>query len=591
MDSDKKIRMSLTAFMIHFIFKQKWAFLVLLPAPLALVIEANVLPYAVKLMIDNIISYTGDRQEVFAVLKYPITLFLGGWVIMVTVFRIQEWVYNTAIPKFQANVRTYMFDYIKGHSHRYFANNFAGSLANRVSDMTRGTSDLLEYIRWRVIGPSAILIVTIIMTWRVSWVFSLIIFLWFIVNMVMGWLYSIRINCFSEIHSEDRTTLSGKIVDVFTNITNMKLFARDRYEEDYIGKFQEVERKSNVKTQVEIWKTRLLMEPTTLTMFIVLMWFLIKGWQEGYVTPGDFVFIVYAALSVLWNVWLLLTELPMFFSNMGVCNQALSVIKPEHEIKDKEGAKELKVTKGEIVFDGVNFHYHQGRNIFKDKNIEIKAGQKVGLVGFSGSGKSTFVNLILRFYDIDSGRILIDGQNIAEVTQHSLRNNISMIPQDTSLFHRTLMENIRYGRPDATDDEVIAASKKAHCHEFIKEIKEGYDALVGERGVKLSGGQRQRIAIARAILKNAPILILDEATSSLDSVTEKYIQESLTELMKGKTTIVVAHRLSTLSGMDRIIVFNEGQIIEDGTHGELLKSKGHYAKLWDMQAGGFLPEL
>lgn len=211
-------------------------------------------------------------------------------------------------------------------------------------------------------------------------------------------------------------------------------------------------------------------------------------------------------------------------------------------------------------------------------------------MGFSGSGKSTFVNLILRFYDLEGGRILIDGQDIAQVTQDSLHSQIAMIPQDTSLFHRTLMENIRYGRLDATDEEVLQASQKAHCHEFIAQLYEGYDALVGERGVKLSGGQRQRIAIARAILKNARIVILDEATSSLDSLTEKYIQESLRQLMAGRTTIVIAHRLSTLRDMDRILVFHEGQVIEDGAHEELLRNGGHYAKLWDMQAGGFLPD-
>jgi len=260
------------------------------------------------------------------------------------------------------------------------------------------------------------------------------------------------------------------------------------------------------------------------------------------------------------------------------------------EIQDKPNAITLNCTQGQITFNQVKFHYKSTEPLFQNKSIEIQAGQKVGLVGYSGSGKSTFVNLILRLYDVTDGAILIDGQDIRDVTQDSLRENIAMIPQDPSLFHRSLMENIRYGRIDTTDEEVIEAAKKAHAHGFIEKLQQGYGSLVGERGVKLSGGQRQRIAIARAILKNAPILILDEATSQLDSVTENLIQESLWKLMQNKTTIVIAHRLSTLLHMDRILVFDKGKIVEDGTHSDLLARGGVYKNLWDAQVGGFLDD-
>lgn len=250
----------------------------------------------------------------------------------------------------------------------------------------------------------------------------------------------------------------------------------------------------------------------------------------------------------------------------------------------------MNCTRGKIVFDRVKFHYKGTEPLFRDKSVEIAAGQKVGLVGYSGGGKTTFANLILRLYNVTGGAILIDGQDIREVTQDSLRENIAMIPQDTSLFHRSLTENIRYGRINATDDEVIEAAKKAHAHEFISRLPQGYDSLVGERGIKLSGGQRQRIAIARAILKNAPILILDEATSQLDSVTENLIQESLRELMQNKTAIVIAHRLSTLLYMDRILVFDKGRIVADGSHDELLARGRLYKNLWNAQVGGFLPD-
>ena len=347
---------------------------------------------------------------------------------------------------------------------------------------------------------------------------------------------------------------------------------------------------SNKKLLLTMSNAKFVLEVPAFLFFVALLYVLITRWQAGLVTSGDFVFIFYTSFNVMIRIWHLSMEMPTIFKEIGVAKQALSIITPPHGVSDKPDATSLTVTKGEIVFENVRFQYRAGKDIFKDKNITIKAGQKVGLVGFSGSGKSTFVNLLLRFYDIDGGRILIDGQNIADVTQDSLRQNIAMIPQDTSLFHRSLMDNIRYGRLDATDEEVITVSKKAYCHDFIQDMPDQYNALVGERGVKLSGGQRQRIAVARAILKDAPILILDEATSSLDSLTEEHIQASLQDLMDGRTTIVIAHRLSTLSDMDRILVFKDGEIIEDGTHDDLRANGGHYETLWTMQVGGFLPE-
>lgn len=289
-------------------------------------------------------------------------------------------------------------------------------------------------------------------------------------------------------------------------------------------------------------------------------------------------------------IWFISYQFSQFARELGVIGNALSLLQRPHDIIDASNAYNTHFTHGEIRFEQVHFSYRDHRPIFSNLSVTIPAGQKIGLVGFSGSGKSTFVNLILRFYDLKSGRITIDQHDIAQIKQDCLRAQIAMIPQDPMLFHRSLMENIRYGRLDATDEEVIHAAKLAYCHDFIMELEEQYQSLVGERGVKLSGGQRQRIAIARAILKNAPVLILDEATSALDSVTEKQIQTSLQNLMKERTTIVIAHRLSTLAEMDRILVFNQGQIIEQGTQEELLNKDGHFSMLWKMQNGGFLPD-
>lgn len=312
--------------------------------------------------------------------------------------------------------------------------------------------------------------------------------------------------------------------------------------------------------------------------------------SKNQVTIGDFSFIISLSISIFYNLWYLASQFVVFAEELGRCRQALTIISASHELVDQANAQPLKITQDNIEYKNVTFHYENSVPIFSHMNVSIKSGEKVGLVGLSGSGKSTFVNLILRLFDVQAGEMHIDGQNINAVTQDSLHENIAMIPQDITLFHRSLMENIRYGQINASDEEVIEASKKAHCHEFISQLAEGYESLVGERGIKLSGGQRQRIAIARAMLKNAPILILDEATSALDSMTEKLIQEGLHTLMKGRTTIVIAHRLSTLSEMDRVLVFDKGQIIEQGSHEALIHFNGHYAKMWHMQAGGFLPE-
>jgi len=279
-----------------------------------------------------------------------------------------------------------------------------------------------------------------------------------------------------------------------------------------------------------------------------------------------------------------------FISNWGTIGQALTIIDNNPEILDSSSATNLQITQAQIKFDNVHFNYPGAESLFENKSVQIEHGSKVGLVGYSGGGKTTFVNLIMRLYDVAAGCVLIDNQDVRDVTQDSLRAAIAMIPQDPTLFHRSLIDNIRYGRIDASDAEVINASKQAHAHEFITKLPQGYEAQVGERGIKLSGGQRQRIAIARAFLKNASILILDEATSQLDSITEQEIQDSLWHLMHDKTTLVIAHRLSTLLRMDRILVFDNGKIIEDGNHKELLAKQGLYKKLWDAQVGGFLPD-
>jgi ATP-binding cassette subfamily B protein len=320
------------------------------------------------------------------------------------------------------------------------------------------------------------------------------------------------------------------------------------------------------------------------------VYFVLTLWDAGVITVGDFTMSIGLALLVINDARNLTRRFLEFFEYIGnVANGVETIIRP-HEIIDVENAQSLSVSQGRIAFQNVCFGYEPEHKVFNGLNIEIEPGQRVGLVGFSGSGKSTFVSLILRNFEPQSGRILVDNIDIAKVTLDSLHENISLIPQDPSLFHRTLKENIGYGKLNADDKEIASAAHMAHAADFIESMDEGYEALVGERGVKLSGGQRQRIAIARVMLKDAPILILDEATSSLDSITEKTIQENLDSAMGKKTVIAIAHRLSTIAHLDRILVFNDGCIVEDGSHEQLLAQQGFYYQLWCMQAGGFLPE-
>lgn len=588
--AEENLPTTIPAFFRYFLLKQKWRFLVLFMFPCACVLESNVVPYALKRMVNTVTTLGSNAAEAFQVLAFPIGLFIGAWLCMMIIFRTQEWIATSTIPQLRTDMRMALFDYTEGHSHTYFADNFAGSIASKIGDVPRAASNMLDFIRWRVLTAASIVTVSILWFASVNVRLSVVLLVWVTLHVTISYLFARGVTVYSKQQAEDMTRLHGNIVDSITNISAVRLFARRVWEKGFIRRWQTIEQESARLTAVAMFRARTVMDSMLITMLAIILLTLTLGWQKGWVTPGDIVFVVFSVFNVIRAAWQLGVEMPNFFNEIGIFEQALTIITRKQGLVDVPDAQPLQAVHGEIKFKNVHFNYIRGRDIFRDKNITIPAGQKVGLVGFSGSGKSTFVNLILRLYDLDNGRILIDGQDIAKVTQDSLRSAIAMIPQDSTLFHRSLMENIRYGRVEASDAEVLEASKLAHCHEFIGELKEGYEALVGERGIKLSGGQRQRIAIARAILKNAPILILDEATSSLDSVTEKYIQESLNMLMQQRTTIVVAHRLSTLANMDRILVFKGGTIVEDGTHQSLLATGGRYAMLWNMQAGGFLPE-
>jgi len=582
---------TLNGFFWHFL-KKCWKQLFIIQLfSFAWSLDHTLWPYVLMTLIDTITHFSGDKAEVWQALSQPIIMGLTLWITVEISFRLAGILSTYVFPRLEADVRMSMFKYVIGHSHRYFSDQMAGAIANKISDMPQSMTRLLQQMIHLFIPVALALLISTILFAKMNPLFAIILVSWVVIHMSICLIFSGKCDQYSNIHAEARSVLSGNIVDSLTNSSNVRLFARNKFEYRYLSLFQNNEIKKHWQSLWQIEKMKIALGIASLLgAGIALNWYMLYSWQQGFLSAGEVVFIFNTTWNITMMAWLAGLELPLLFKEIGVCRQSLTIIREPHEITDDPKAKPLKVNRGEIVFDHVTFRYPKHQNLFEHKNIRIRAGEKVGLVGFSGSGKSTFVLLILRYYDIQGGCILIDGQDISKVTQDSLREQISMIPQDPSLFHRSLMENIRYGRLEATEEEVIEASKKAHCHEFIMKMPEKYASPVGERGIKLSGGQRQRVAIARAILKNTPILILDEATSALDSDTESKIQEGLEHLMQGHTTLVIAHRLSTLSGMDRILVFKEGKIVEDGTHEELLEERGHFFRMWNMQAGGFLPE-
>lgn len=575
---------------ISFFAKKQWGkFAVIMLSFVIWSASDAVFPYLLKIIVNTVQSYQGDRAGIFSALS-GILLLLGlFWGSAEVCMRLQGILQIYTFPRFRANIREAVFNYVTSHSHDYFSSHFAGNIAKKLADLSTSCQTIMEIVCFNFVTAGTGALIVLVLMWLTNPYFAIILIVWMCCHFGLIFLFLRHGNQLSEVHSDATSTLSGKIVDVLTNMLNVRLFSRRHYEKAYLKHFQEDEIDKAKKAMWSVEIMRLGLGLNGLLLVFGMIFALLYGWVHHFVTLGDFTQILMQSFWLLGWMWFISFQMTTFARETGTIQNALHLIKKEHDITDQKDALPIVIKKGEICFEQVSFAYHKKISVFNHLKLRIRSGEKIGLVGFSGSGKSTFVNLILRFYDVQSGKILIDDQDIAHVTQDSLRDQIAMIPQDPALFHRTLRENIRYGRLEATDDDVIRAAKAAHCHEFIEKLDGQYEALVGERGVKLSGGQRQRVAIARAILKNAPILILDEATSSLDSVTEKLIQDSLHQLMKGRTTIVVAHRLSTLADMDRILVFNKGEIIEEGTKESLLTANGHFAMLWNMQTDGFLP--
>jgi ATP-binding cassette subfamily B protein len=577
-------------FVCHFVNQFRWLYVVMISLEALHAICGIMLPYAIGEIMRGVTRATSQNTAVLEAMWSPFLLFAALSIGEVLFGRTAGLTMIYTQPLQRQNVSRNLYAYLQHHSHRYLSSSFAGALAHRISETSLGVAMTLNMLIFDFMPVAIVFIVAVVLLARVHGQLALFVGIWAVLFIVISFYLAARSRPHALKASAARSETTGQIVDAVTNLSSVRLFARIKFERKFLNDRLKTELKDVRKSNWYNERVKWFQFVAGAILKIGTLYYAINLWSRGAIQVADFVMASSLALLIISEARNLSRRFLDFFEQIGnVSNGVYTIIRP-HEIIDRDRPIDHTITQGKIEFRDINFNYSEEKNVFENFSITIASGQRVGLVGLSGSGKSTFVNLVLRLFDPQSGKILIDGVDIRDMSQEALHDQISLIPQDPSLFHRTLLENIRYGRLEASDQEVVEAAKKANAHEFIQQIREGYDSMVGERGVKLSGGQRQRIAIARVILKDAPILILDEATSSLDSITERTIQDTLDKEMNGKTVIVVAHRLSTISHLDRILVFEHGKIVEDGSHADLLALKGAYHRLWQMQAGGFLPE-
>ncbi len=573
----------LTAFIWYFLRRHLIYVLGFLSIIIIASLEISLSPYLLKIIIDTATQYTDNKALFLQAVIYPAAFYVLLTIIHNVAMRAYHYLCMSLFPKLRVEVSVALFDYLTQHSVTFFQQNFSGDLANKIQNIVDGVESIIKKVNQYILGNAFTLLISLMLLASVHIYFAVILLIFISIYVMSGYLLSKKTAIHAHSFSLANSQLTGQLVDSIANISSAKIFANVGFETNRVDNMVNSVSQKEKRLQKQIMRADFIQNINYTFLIIMLLAGLIYGRVNTWITVGDFAFILGLSITVYTMVNGLTKGMPDLSMDIGKCQQALNVIIVPHDINDLDNAAILNVDEGKIRFHDVSFHYEGNEKLFDHFNLSIKAKQKVALVGYSGAGKTSLINLLLRLYDIQEGKITIDNQNINAVTRESLIKNIALIPQHPELFHRSIMDNIRYGNTEASDEAVYHAAKLAKCHAFIMQLPEGYYSMVGEKGIKLSGGQRQRIAIARAVLKNAPILILDEATSALDSATEKDIQEALASLMTDKTVIVVAHRLSTIMAMDRILFFKDGQVIEDGSVTELQKIDGHFAHLLKIQ--------
>ncbi len=583
---------------IKLIFKYYWphikrykksAILVFVSYALAVAAGSIGVPLIYKKIIDTITN--ASAPELVSAMLIKTVLMLGGVLVVANVFyRIADYAMAYSQSHALKDITDDALARLQRHSYEFFSGVFSGSL---VAKMRRYVSafetmhDNIVFALWmsglRLVFAFAVLV-------YYSWILGAILFVWVAIYALVIVIFVKKKFKKDLLTAEANSKVTGILADILTNILNVKMFSSQDREISYFSEATDIEE----KRRRQAWyfqNLQFLFQGYFIAFFeFVSMFVAVYLWINGTISAGVIILMqiyVFTSFDVVWNIGRNMTRV---MRAVAEAQEMVDIFEKPIEIKDIENPEDCRIQKGEIKINNISFAYKKSNPVFSDLSLYIAPGEKIGLVGHSGSGKTTLTKLLLRFVDINSGEILIDGQNIANLRQDDLRSQIAYVPQDPILFHRTLKENMLYSNPNANEEDMINVAKRSHSHEFIQGFPHGYNTYVGERGIKLSGGERQRIAIARAMIKNTPILILDEATSSLDSITEKYIQDSFDDLMRGRTTIVIAHRLSTIQKMDRIIVFDKGKMAEEGTHSDLLKKEGYYYKLWQQQSHGFIGE-
>lgn len=552
-------------------------------------LEGSISPYLLGKMVSVVSNYNSSKQFLSLII-WPALFYALMPMITNIAVRLKEYFEACLYPSMKSDIKKDMFEYLLGHSYEFFESNFSGTLTKKIIDISESIEELLKIASgWIYNSVMGILIAALTLYVFVGSIYALILFTWAILFVGISFITADKTQSSSAELASAKTKLSGYLSDSISNISNTILFSGSTKESKTIQKAVTEVAHSEKKIQCQTIKVFFYQGCLVTALTSAFVFALVYGAQKNSIHAGDFALVLSIVLSCLMMIFGLGQQILKVHQLIGACNDALSFIKIPHAIIDKPKVPPLQVSKGELIFDNINFSYPNSPLLFNQLNLSIASGEKIGIVGKSGSGKSTLLKLLLRLVQPSSGSILIDKQRISDVQFESLRSQITIIPQETQLFHRSIFDNIHFANDATTKDEVINAAKKANCHEFIMNLPEQYNTLVGERGLKLSGGQKQRISIARAFLRNTKILILDEATSSLDTETEQAIQKSLHEVMQGKTTLIISHRLSTLQEVDTLVVIDKGKIIEQGSLVQLMKKQGGvFSALWKTQVGGFL---